>query len=80
MNRPFDYYAKGAEQLTGLSANSGAPALAQQLSASNRAWLILSQDQFVDPQGKLLAWFNQQYKLQSSWEYYEIKVNLYQLR
>jgi hypothetical protein len=73
---PFDYYDGGGLPRIGV-APADLPALAARLGQYRRAWLILAQDQVIDPQGQVPSWVATRYPLNESRAYYQIQVQLY---
>jgi hypothetical protein len=73
---PFDYYDGGRLPRLG-GAPADLPALGTRLAPYRRAWLILAQDQVIDPQGQVPSWVATRYPLNESRAYYQIQVQLY---
>ncbi len=78
MQWPFDYYYHGRVLRLGVGPTSVPKQLADSVASHTRAWLVLSSESLVDPQGTVQAWFDSHMRLAQSWSYPGIRVRLYE--
>ncbi|MDO8688443.1 MAG: glycosyltransferase family 39 protein [Dehalococcoidia bacterium] len=76
---PFDYYYHGALPQVELSPNDFVAQLSQVAGKYDRAWVILSDDIYVDPKLGVRDWIGREWKLVEKSELAGITVGLYQV-
>jgi hypothetical protein len=76
---PFDYYDGGRLPRLGVTPADLTPQFPTRLAPYRRLWLVLAQDQVIDPQGQVPRWIAGRYALRERRDYYQMQVQLFAL-
>jgi hypothetical protein len=77
MKDVLEYYYHGPAPRQGVNAQSAPGRLARLVPANVRAWLVLSGEQYTDPQGRVQAWLRQQRHFEQEYGFPGIRVQVY---
>ncbi len=77
MVQPLDYYYRHLVPRQGIRPNDVPDELAQIVSSHERVWLVLSNDRYTDPQGKIQGWLDENCTLLDERAFPKVRLRLY---
>lgn len=77
MQLPFDYYYQGEARRLGVGPESVPEKLSKLTASSGRLWLVLSNDEYTDPQGTVQRWLDENRTLLEERTFMRVRLRLY---
>jgi mannosyltransferase len=77
MQLPFDYYYQGEARRLGVGPESVPEKLSDLAMSSGRLWLVLSNDEYTDPQGTVQRWLDENRTLLEERTFMRVRLRLY---